>query len=1051
MSQKGIPVGIPLPNFKDFSDHAFFCLLYEELLQRDQAVAAFFRTAVAHNAKMICLCADEQREKMRVALQQHASFVQRGSRGMKELSVEQLEDAGRLMFVASAPFFAGNPVASAQSVADWLHGIKADAQAQGFAGLWVVLEMDGVLVGKEEDWFGECIFRLDKLSLEGDLFLLSTFNRKNLPARIILEALRLYPAIVYDNQILRNAYYQLLKPAMPKPGVAGVAERLLQRMKLLGRAKKKEQFQPYRRDQILDAIFKAAPIGLWLLDNKHRMVFTNQNFCKATGVSADCFLQAGHYSEIMKPEEVVKCMISDTLAFNADGPIQCEEALTYADGSLHTYQIVKTKVLSAEKQSTGLLGLAIDITDRKQAEERVRRQSALLKGINRVFVETLTCKTEEELGAACLQVAEELTQSQFGFVGLLNARGCLDTVAISDPGWAACRMEDKSRHRKLVTDMKVHGIYGRVLLDGKGFFTNDPASHLDSIGLPEGHPPLTAFLGVPLLQGEKTIGMVGLGNREAGYREEDLEALQALSGAMVQAFRHKKMEHTLRESEGRFREMTDGLPLIVWVYNAEGRQEFVNQTFLDYFGVTRKETTTDSWQKLAHPEDRTVYLEKLLACINDRRPFHGEVRVRRSDGQWSWLESWGRPRFGKGGEFFGYVGTSVDITERKQSREALNKAKEAAEEASRAKSEFLANTSHEIRTPMTVFLLALEHLLQVDKDPERRLLLEVADNSAKRLRALIDDILDFSRIEAQRVALEEEPFDLRACLREAVDMFILAVREKNLRLVTDVAPEVPPIVIGDSARLGQVLTNLIGNAVKFTHQGEISITVQPRDDLLEFSVSDTGIGIPEEKCEQVFESFSQADGSLTRRYGGTGLGLAICRRLVELMGGEIFARSRKDVGSIFTFTFPLKTFVRQGSRPAAAVPQVSCEEKSAARILLVDDEPMVRELVAMMLTQRGWYAEVAESGRKALKKWESGHFDVILMDLQMPEMNGLEATQAIRKREPDRGQRASIIALTAHAQSEVRANCIKAGMDMVLVKPIKSKDLYAAIENCLKK
>ncbi len=1051
MNEKGIPVGIPLPGFKDFCNHPFFCLLYEELLERDQAVTAFFCTAVAQNAKMICLCADEQQEKIRVALQQHGSFVQRDSRWMKELSVVELEDTGRLMFSAVTPFFAGDSGTPAQSAADWLRGAKAEARAQGFTGLWVVLEMDGVLVGTEEGWFDECIFRLDELSLEGDLFLLSTFNCKDLPAWIILEALRLYPAIVHDHRILRNAYYQPLKPALPKPGVAGVVKRLLQRMNWIGGGQKKRKFKQYRRDQILDAIFEAAPIGLWLLDNKHRMVFTNQNFCKATGVSADRFLQARHYSEVMKPEEVIKCMISDALAFNADGPIQCEEALTYADGSLHTYQIVKTKVLSAEKESTGLLGLAIDITDRKRAEERIRRQSALLQGINRIFVETLTCKTEEVLWLICLRVAEELTQSRFSFINLLNDQGCLDAVAISDPGGAACRMVDKSGHRKLPTGFKVHGIYGRVLLDGQGFFTNDPASHPDSIGLPEGHPPLTAFLGVPLLQGEKTIGMVGLGNREGGYREEDLEDLQALSSAMVQAFRHKKMEQTLRESEGRFRKMTDGLPLIVWVHNAEGQQVFVNQTFYDYFGVTRDEMTADRWRMLMHPDDRAAYLEEFLACINDRRPFHGEVRVRRSDDQWRWLESWGRPRFDGGGEFLGYVGTSADITERKQSREALKEAKEAAEDANRAKSEFLANMSHEIRTPMTVFMVALEHLMQIDKDPEHLLLLEMADNSAERLRALIDDILDFSRIEARRVTLEEKPFDVLACLREAVEMFALAAREKNLRLETAVAGEVPHIVVGDSARLGQVLTNLVGNAVKFTHQGEISITVRPRGDFLEFAVSDTGIGIPEDKLEWIFETFSQADGSLTRRYGGTGLGLAICKRLVELMGGEIFARSRKGAGSIFTFTVPLKTAEREDSGPAEAMPQVSCEERPVARILLADDEPMVRELTAMMLTQRGWHTEVAESGRDALKKWESGNFDVILMDLQMPEMDGLEATRAIREREADRSQRASIIALTAHAQREVRDNCIEAGMDMVLVKPVKTRDLYAAIESCLRK
>ncbi len=227
----------------------------------------------------------------------------------------------------------------------------------------------------------------------------------------------------------------------------------------------------------------------------------------------------------------------------------------------------------------------------------------------------------------------------------------------------------------------------------------------------------------------------------------------------------------------------------------------------------------------------------------------------------------------------------------------LREARDAAEEASRAKSEFLANMSHEIRTPMTVFMAAIEHLLQIDRSPERRHLLGMADQSAKRLRDLIDDILDFSRIEARKIELQQEPFDLDGCVRGAVEMFALVAQEKNIRLETDVSADAPRMVIGDPDRLSQVLINLIGNAVKFTRAGEIRVSVQPRGDLLEFAVADTGIGIPEEKRDLIFESFSQADASFTRSFGGTGLGLAISKGLVELMGGEIWSGARRDKGA----------------------------------------------------------------------------------------------------------------------------------------------------------
>jgi PAS domain S-box-containing protein len=399
-------------------------------------------------------------------------------------------------------------------------------------------------------------------------------------------------------------------------------------------------------------------------------------------------------------------------------------------------------------------------------------------------------------------------------------------------------------------------------------------------------------------------------------------------------------------------------------------------------------------------------------------------------------------------EILGCVLTLTDITERKQGEEALKEAKAVAEEASRAKSEFLANMSHEIRTPMTVFMAVIEHLLQIDRNPERRHLLGMADLSAKRLRSLIDDILDFSRIEARRVELEEEPFDLLACVREAVDMFALPAREKNLPIEMDVAPGVPPVVLGDSNRLGQVLVNLIGNAVKFTPEGEIRVSVRPRGDLLEFAVADTGIGIPEGKRDLLFQSFTQADSSFTRSFGGTGLGLAISKGLVELMDGEIYLHSRKEKGSVFTFAVPLRAVDKQRLPPAEASPEENGKRISAS-ILLAEDEPMIREMITRMLAKRGWQAENAETGRDALEKWAGGDFDVIIMDLQMPEMNGLEATREIREKESEGGKRTYIIGLTAHARPEIKEQCLRSGMDDVLTKPVRIQDLFSAIDTCL--
>jgi CheY-like chemotaxis protein len=351
---------------------------------------------------------------------------------------------------------------------------------------------------------------------------------------------------------------------------------------------------------------------------------------------------------------------------------------------------------------------------------------------------------------------------------------------------------------------------------------------------------------------------------------------------------------------------------------------------------------------------------------------------------------------------------------------------------------------------MTVFMAAVEHLLQIDRSPERRHLLGMAEQSAQRLRSLIDDILDFSRIEARRVDLIEEAFDLRSCVREAIDLFVLPARAKNLRLDLQVATEIPQQVFGDPDRLGQVLVNLIGNAVKFTQEGKIRVEVQPHGEFLEFAVADTGIGIPEEKRDRLFQSFSQLDSSFTRKFGGTGLGLAISKGLVELMGGQIEVQSREGQGSIFTFTIPLRLAVKQRTAAKETASAHNGQKNAAARILLAEDEPMIRDMIMMILAQRGWQAQIAGSGREALEKWAQEGFDLILMDLQMPEMDGLEATRTIRSREATAGnRRTTIIGLTAHTRREVREECLAAGMNQVLTKPVQIKDLLLAVETSL--
>jgi two-component system, sensor histidine kinase and response regulator len=375
-------------------------------------------------------------------------------------------------------------------------------------------------------------------------------------------------------------------------------------------------------------------------------------------------------------------------------------------------------------------------------------------------------------------------------------------------------------------------------------------------------------------------------------------------------------EESLRESEERFRIMADSCPTIIWVTNAMGATRLANRTCREFFGRDVETTDSGEWGVFLHPDDRGEYVENFRKAVENRAPFRAEARVRRSDGEWRWIDSHGEPRLSVNGEFLGHVGISVDITDRKQSETALQKAKEAAEEANRSKSEFLAHMSHEIRTPMNGVMGLTDLALDTNLSGEQRSYLDGVKSCAGSLLRILNDILDFSKIEAGKLELEAIEFDVRETVEAIVKILGIRATAKNLKLGVDLDAAIPSRVLGDPGRLRQILINLTGNAIKFTERGEVVIRAEQSRETageleLHFSVEDTGIGIPASKQQEVFSAFSQADSSSTRTFGGTGLGLTISSQLVELMGGRIWLKSEEGTGSTFHFT------VRLGSAPAS--------------------------------------------------------------------------------------------------------------------------------------
>ncbi|MEZ5275254.1 MAG: PAS domain S-box protein [Opitutaceae bacterium] len=520
-------------------------------------------------------------------------------------------------------------------------------------------------------------------------------------------------------------------------------------------------------------------------------------------------------------------------------------------------------------------------------------------------------------------------------------------------------------------------------------------------------------------------------------------------GAGLDVTSRKESESALRASEERFKLLVDSSEDGFWDSNFATGEVFFAPRWKAILGYEDDElpNSTETFSRLIHPEDLPkvrATMERFLPAGN--HPFAIEFRMLHKEGGVRWIRSTGIGIRDTQGRILRTLGFHTDISERRKAEEEIREAKAAAEAANRTKSDFLATMSHEIRTPMNGIIGMTGLLLDTELTSDQREFAETVRVSSESLLSIINDILDFSKIESGKIELEAEPLDLVGCIEEALDVIAPVATKKGLELSYFVQDDVPLSVIGDVTRLRQLLVNLVGNSAKFTHEGEIFVEVRRESEplmeanraTLHFSVRDTGIGIPQDKVGRLFQPFTQVDASTTRHYGGTGLGLAICRKLANVMGGEIWVDSVEGLGSTFHFT------ARLGVAETPAAPAAPLTNLKGQRALVVDDNATNRRVLRLQLERFGMVAVEAESGREVIEILKRGvRFDIGLIDFRMPEMDGIELGREIRAlRTPEE---MSLIFLPSISRSDDQVRDARALFQGILSKPIHQSQLSSML------
>ena len=627
---------------------------------------------------------------------------------------------------------------------------------------------------------------------------------------------------------------------------------------------------------------------------------------------------------------------------------------------------------------------------------------------------------------------------------------------------------ESDKHARLVPfegDDNVRFPSRRVMLTRKPIWIEDfdDDALVREFDLLRGKPDVRCFMAVPIVSGDLVLGALGAVDRTPRAPDPSMVGqFEELARLIAEAFEAERTNRRLQQttadlqtalseskrSEKRLEVATRLAGLRVWELNDDLQEAFENGTRM-HLGDGYATRIDAIWDFL-HPDDREGARALWQAHLDHGVPFQ-RVHRRMGPGGFQWVETAVEAVRDEQGRYCGAVGAARDIEDEKRREDELIEARNAAEAANEAKSAFLATISHEIRTPLNG-ILGMAQAMHRDELPDtQRARLDIIRQSGETLLAIVNDVLDLSKIGAGKLVLEDVEFDLAAAITSAHATFGPVAAEKGLAFDLEVEACARGVYRGDPVRVRQVLYNLISNALKFTEAGEVRVRLSRSGDDLALEVSDTGVGIPIDRQKALFQPFVQADASTTRRYGGSGLGLSICRELAALMGGGIVVTSAPGLGSTFTVRLRLP-FVRaaaDGERAPAAAPAPDTG-LAALRVLAAEDNAVNQMVLRTLLEQVGVTLRIVENGRQAVDAWASEHWDLILMDAQMPVMDGVEAASAIRAAEAAQGRsRTPIIALTANAMAHQVAAYRDCGMDATVAKPLEVARLFAAMRDVM--